>query len=740
MATAGWFLKVRGDIAGGAMSAIVAIPLAAAYGMFVFGSLGDRYFAHGVLAGLYTALVVGVVSVSLGDRSTHVYAPRIITTFFLGSILTGLVHSDAAILRTGGLAAILGVFFLIVLLGGAFQALAGLLRVGDLLKFTPYPVMAGFQNAAALLLFLVQIGNVLGFPKLVPFQRLFDHLGEAKPTSLAIGIVTFAAMWNARKFAGRVPPLVVGLMVGTVCYYAIVALGFSDALGAPIGDLPRAGIEPINLPVIADLVRSDGLWELALTVIGGALGLAFIASIDALLCSRLLESATGGMPRSDAQLLRLGVGNIVSACFGGITSGINVGPTVTGRTWGARTPLAVLVSAAAIFLTLAVFLPALAYLPRAVLSAAVMVVAIQHVDQWTMQLVRRAGGRGTLNRSAVVLELCVVAAVAALSLTLGIVEAVFAGIIIAIAIFLLRMSKSVVRRKYRGDVVHSRRTRSPALRDFLVRHGDRIVVMELEGAIFFGSAERLTRAIEIELARATEYVILDLRRVTEIDSTGGQLLLRIQSRLAHEGKHLLFCGLDQATPWGRLLGDLGLPAAVTSEKLFSEPDRAIEWAEEALIAAGGAAPPASEELSLEGIEFLINLTGKELAIVSPLLRRRQFAKGDIVFREGDSGTELMIIVHGTASVHLPDTYGRATRLVTFSAGTFFGELAIIDNGLRSATVIADDVLVCYAFDAADLEALGRTHPSIAIKLVANIGRELSRRLRLANGLIRELHA
>src|SRR4249919_1816166 len=157
-----WLSNLRKDVVGGLVSAAVAIPLAVGFGMFAFVALGDEYFADGALAGLYTAFIVGVICVLLGDRSATLYAPRVTTTFFIGLLLHQLVHSDAAFLKSGGPGLVLVVFFSIILLGGACQLLFGLIRLGTLIKFTPHPVMAGFQNAAALLLFLVQLGNVFG--------------------------------------------------------------------------------------------------------------------------------------------------------------------------------------------------------------------------------------------------------------------------------------------------------------------------------------------------------------------------------------------------------------------------------------------------------------------------------------------------------------------------------------------------------------------------------------------------
>ena len=99
------------------------------YGMFAFVALGDAYFAHGVLAGLYTEIIVGVVSVATGDRTTTVYAPRVVTTFFLGSLVFALAHSDALIILTGNVDHTLAIVFSIILVGGALQALFGLLRL-----------------------------------------------------------------------------------------------------------------------------------------------------------------------------------------------------------------------------------------------------------------------------------------------------------------------------------------------------------------------------------------------------------------------------------------------------------------------------------------------------------------------------------------------------------------------------------------------------------------------------------
>ena len=734
-----WLGNLRNDLRGGVMSAVIAIPLAIGYGMFAFVSLGDAYFAYGVLAGLYAAIIIAVVSVVLGDKSTTVYAPRVVTTFFLGSIiLHSLRNSDAAILRSGNVELTIAIVFTIVLLGGFFQMLFGLLRIGTLIKYMPNPVMSGFQNAAALLIFLVQIGTVLGYERHVPMTELTRHLGSAKPMSVLVALLTCVIMWNAKKIAPKIPPLIVGLATGTIAYYAITLSGYGAALGPVMGATPAAQLSPSNLPDFLDLAYSPGLLEVVPTILAGALGLAIIASVDALLSARLLQTPLTVKRDTDRQLVRLGVGNMISASCGGITSGINIGPSLVNRAYGARTPLSVLVHAAVVLFTLLALLPAFAHLPRVALSAVFMVIAVQHIDPWTIQLAKRLFSPEVANRTRLVLELFVIALVAAVSILMNIVIAVFIGILVAILFFLLRMSRSLIRRAYRCDSVHSRRTRAPRLTAVLNEHGGSILVMELEGALFFGTADSLESEIDAALHTPVSYLILDLKRVTEIDSTGARLLLKIHDKLTKDGKHLLLAYLHERAPMERFLHDMGVTAAVTRNRLFADTDHAIEWAEDKLILSQLGNIEGTGEFPFSQLDVLAGFPAADLELIKPLLQRRTYAAGEVVFREGDNSAELFIIAHGSASVRIRLSEEQQTRLITFSPGTMFGEIALLDQEARSASVTADEPLVCYVLSRDDFLVLSKQHPFIAITLLANLARELSSRLRRANRTIYQL--
>ena len=722
------------EVLGGLVSAAVAIPLAMGYGMFAFAPLGENYFEDGALAGIATAVVVAITCVALGDKTTTVYAPQITSTFFLGLLIFGLAHSDEPAIRAGGAPLVLAIAFSIVLLAGAFESLFGVIKLGTLIKFTPQPVMAGFQNAAAALLFLVQLGNVCGFDRTVPFTQAPQHLDSIKPLSLAVAAITFTVMWNAKKLTPKVPPILVGIGLGCILYYALELAGLGSHLGPIIASGPRAAIGPTALPYFSGLARETRLIALLPTILGGALALAIIASIDALLCAKLVTAP--GEPRQDGDrlLMRLGVGNLAAASIGGITSGINIGPSIVNRAFGARTPLSVLVNAGTLLVAGTLLFPLLGQIPRVALSAVIMVIAVQHFDVWSLRLVRAFRRGPHAYRFNVALDLAVVVAVAVLSIAINIVPAVFIGVAIAVALFVFRMSRSIVRRSHRCGTIHSRTSRTAPDRAFLEGSGDAILVMELQGALFFGTGEKMLSEIETALRCETSCVILDLRRLTEIDSTGANVLLELKANLAQRNIELLLAAAAKTIAMERL-ESFGVLSSIGDANIVPDVDRGIQRAEDDLLRTQ---PQLHDtEMPLAQVGVLAGFSATDLKVIEPYLKRASYPAGAVVFRENEVGNEVLMVIRGTASAYL-QTPNTNIRLATFAPGTIFGELAIFDEGVRSATVIADKELACRALTTSDFAALSATSPSVAIRLLAAIARELSGRLRTANRTIHQL--
>jgi anti-anti-sigma regulatory factor len=531
---------------------------------------------------------------------------------------------------------------------------------------------------------------------------------------------------------------VLGLAAGTGLYYLVAAAGFGAVLGPTMGAIPAVASSAWYAPDLAGLLGRIDRWDTLAAIVAAGFSLALVASLDTLLSTKTVEAVTGERRRGNAELLRLGVANIASAAAGGIGGSINLTATFAAHRAGARTAATLLVNAACVLLAILVLAPAVAYLPRVVIAGLLLVVAVQLVDPWTLQAARRIRGRELADRRRMALDLGVTVLVAALAVLVDLVVAVGAGVAVAVLFFLSKMSKTVVRREYRGDAVHSRKTRPPRLMDVLQAQGGRILVLELEGPIFFGTAEGLAR--RIEAARDdVAYVVLDLKRVNEIDTTGARVLLQLHRRLQDAGTELLLSHVGESGPVVSVLADMGIARTLGSERLFGDTDQALEWAEEHLIARTLGAEQVEEEYTLDRIDLLAGLGPGEQEALRTCVTRRTWSRGTVVFREGDDGRELYIIARGSASVRIRlSGDNREKRLATFAAGTVFGELALLDAGPRSATVQADEDLVCYVLTEHAFAQLAKEHEAVAIKLLAGLGRELGRRLRRANQTIYQL--
>jgi anti-anti-sigma factor len=730
---------LRGDLAGGLACAILTLPGSAGLGVLALSPLGERYVPHGILAGLYPAILLPLVALLLGARSTMMYSARSVLAILIAAVALNSLTGTGGVVDVGDVPRTEAVLFLVVFAAGLLQMSFGAFGLGNLVRYIPAPVMAGFQNAGAILIFFGQIDPMLGFDRHVPIFELSRHLASVQPWTLVVGLVTAAAMWNAGRVARALPPTAVGLIVGSAAFYAVAALGHRQELGPVIGTVPSGIPLPTQLAGFAGVLSGPDRWRLLAVVISGALSVAIIASLDGLLSAKTADEATGERTEGNRALFHLGVGNMVSACFGGITGGVNMVGTVASYRAGARTAAAVLACALTILLAVLLLPPVIALIPRVVIAGMLAVISIQLVDGWTVQIIRKMLSGQVVHWRRMALDLFVIALVAGVAIAVNLVAAVGIGVVVAILSFLFRMSQSVIRRAYPGSAMQSRRTLEPRLMEVLSVHGERILVLELQGPLFFGTAEDLARQIDASAARDVTHVILDLKRINEVDSTGARILLQIHDRLRKSGRHLILSHLEREGSAASVLDDMGVIAAVTEDNIFEDTDRALEWAEDHLIRAHGAGAETAAERRLEEMDALEGLDARECAVLNELVARRHFTAGDVVFREGDLGRELFLIARGTASVKLQLAGGaRVNRLATFSAGTMFGELALLDPGPRSASVEADQELVCYVVTEELLERLRQEHPAIAIKLMSNLGRELSRRLRRANRTIYQL--
>ena len=317
---------LRGDLIGGFTAAMLTIPVSMGYGLLAFSALGEAYVPQAILAGLYAPVIGCIVAFLLGANTTMIYSPRSIVTFLIGAIvLQSFARSSIPVLQSAPAATLLLLSLLLVFLAGVFQALFGICRLGTLVKYIPAPVIAGFQNAAAILIFMSQVDSMLGFREHVAPMDIPFSLAQIQLPTLLVGVLTCALILRGSRITKTIPPTILGLIGGVIAYYLVAMTGLADQLSPTLRMIPFAWPDAHYFGDFVSLAIDERFWPVVPTLISGALSLAIVASLDGMLCARLVESDSGNRIQNNGELIRLGVGNMVAAGFGGIANGINLG-------------------------------------------------------------------------------------------------------------------------------------------------------------------------------------------------------------------------------------------------------------------------------------------------------------------------------------------------------------------------------------------------------------------------------
>lgn len=298
--------------------------------------------------------------------------------------------------------------------------------------------------------------------------------------------------------------------------------------------------------------------------------------------------------------------------------------------------------------------------------------------------------------------------------------------------------RGVIRYELDGGQVRSKRTRSLGQMQALDGAGGRIRVLEVQDALYFGSVDRLLRRAE-DLAREADYLILDVRRVTRADAAACRLLADFQRTLQARGDRLIFANLSAEGPLAGLHAALTKALGDLAGISFDSRDHALEHCEDRLIAEslpdgdGGATGP-------ESFDLFRGLSAGDLDRLRAVAIATSHPAGTILAREGEIADHFYAIVSGRVAVcaKMDGANGRRLRLGALGPGQGFGERALIGGGPRTADVVAEDAVELLAFPVAAVEALGRDHPAILIRLIANMAGELAERLTLASAEIRAL--
>ncbi|PQO41230.1 sodium-independent anion transporter [Blastopirellula marina] len=486
------------DLIAGLTVGLVALPLAMAFAI-----------SSGVppQAGLYTAVVAGFLISALGGSKTQIGGP---TGAFV-VIVFGIVAQHG-----------LNGLLVCTVMAGIMLVLLGLTGLGTAIQFIPRPVVIGFTNGIAVLIASTQIKDFFGLQiEHVPgefvgrMHAIVTHFHTISATSTVLAVGALAVVIVCMTYFKKIPGSIVAMLLGTI----VVALGLSvETIGTRFGGIP-SGLPPITVPQF-DLAMIPALLSPALTV-------ALLGAIESLMSAVVADRMSGDKHNPNVELVAQGIANIAVPFVGGIPATGAIARTATNIRSGAKTPVAGMIHALTLLAVLLFAAPLARYIPLAVLSAILLVVAY-NMGEWREIPKLLKMSWATIAVWATTFTLTVFA-----DLTI----AVQVGIVLAALLFIRKVAMTTTIENVTKDYVEDGRMH--ALQDKLIP--DFVTIIRIHGPFLFGTTEKLL-AIADQMENLRPVVILRLRNMTAIDATGLLALEDFADKLRAANRQLILCG------------------------------------------------------------------------------------------------------------------------------------------------------------------------------------------------------
>ena len=505
----------RADVLAGVVVGIVALPLSMALAVAV--GVAPQH-------GLYTAIIAGIVVALTGGSKFQVTGP---TAAFVVVLAPIAAREGLAGLLTSGL------------LAGFLLVGMGVLRVGRLIQFIPHPVTTGFTAGIATVIATLQVKDVFGLPVARMPETYLEKVAALWHARAGASLADFAAalltclllLGLPRRFpklVTTVPPPLIAIGFVSVCVAAahhfwpgLSVATIGTRFQTTIGGHTVAGIPQV--PPLPTLPWGSGGLTLGSInhLFSAAFAIAMLGAIESLLSATIADGMTGKRHDPDAELVGLGLGNIVAPFFGGIAATGALARTATNVRAGARSPIAAVVHALVVLLAILLFAPLVAYVPMASLAGLLLIVA------WNMSEVRHFVNivRIAPKSDVVVLLFCYV-----LTVLFDMVIAVSFGVVLAALLFMRRTAELTHSRILEGARGESEYPMVPG-----------VALYEIAGPLFFGAAQNAMGQIG-RVGADTRVVVLALGRVPSIDATGFVALESALSRLGTLKKTVIVTG------------------------------------------------------------------------------------------------------------------------------------------------------------------------------------------------------
>jgi SulP family sulfate permease len=724
--------KLIDDFWGGLASMLVALPSSIAFGVLVFSAISPELVGQGALVGMIGAAALGLVAPFSGRTKALITAPCAPAAAILTGLAVALVSAGVEIERIPALLA------LTALISGCLQVIYGLVRGGRLIKYIPYPVVSGYLSGVGLIIAISQLPKLLGLPKETGLLHGLSAPDLWQWPGIIVGLVTIVVMILAPRITQKIPAAIMGLLAGISSYF-ILALFIPVLLSVEANPLIIGPIHSSGSFVETVSGRLGSLLTIQMEdfklVIYSALALSALLSIDTLKTCVVLDALTKNRHNSNRELFGQGIANLAAFAVGGMPGAGTMGPTLVNVTSGGRTTRSGIMEGILVILAILLLAPLIAWVPIGALAGILLVVAFRMFDWNAFRLLQHAETR---------LDFTVIAAVVIVAETVGLIAASATGVGLAIILFIRdQIRGSVLRRRASLREVSSKTHRLESERAILEEHGDTANVYELQGNLFFGTTDQLFTELEPDLGTC-RWMLFDMRRVQSLDYTAAHLFKLMQDRLQERGGQLLFSGMPSSLPSRKDLHSYMIRVGLVGKRgkgisIFETRDEALEWMENRILAEADLTERGEISiLDLAEIELLRDFDKTTIDELRECVHERTVPAGGDIFKHGDEGDEVFLIRRGTVRILLPLKRGKIHHLATFKRGDYFGEMAFLDQGVRSADAQAKTECELYVLSRKEFNTRVYKDVVLGVRIFARLALAVSLRLRQTDNELRAL--
>jgi sulfate permease, SulP family len=714
--------RALNDVLGGSAASVLTVTFGLSYSLLIFTGPLAPYLSYGVAATFVSSAVLAAV-VALGSSLPFAVAgPESSTAAITGILASSLVERMAVADTTAPLLGpVLITLGLASIATGVVLFGLGMTRMGRAIRYVPYPVVGGFLGATGCLILLGAIrvitGHRLQFTTLDQFTNPLT-LSELA-AACAMALVLYLTWHRSRTSFGLPAILISGVIAAHIAFWlAGISSAEAQAAGWTFQPPPPASL---MLPWSADEIRRYP-WYTLPDLSGNLIAVIFVTATSTLFNTTGIEVAVHREANLERELNVTGIANMLSGVFGTYTGCISISRSVLNLNSGGTGRLSGLTVSAISVLMLAVAPMLLGYMPKFVLGGLLIYLGADQLHKWIIESRRRLS----------LVEYLSLLAIIVIIVQWGFIAGVLIGIVIGCATFALSASRiDSIKYSFDGSEYRSSLDRSRHDQAVLAAHGGQIQGLNLQSYLFFGSANRLYQHVKALLARHPEcrFLIFDFKLVTGIDSSAAYSFAQIK-RAAHDrGIKLVLVHLPSAAE-----------KALRSSEFISdevgivpEQDHALEWCENEIIAQHQGLE--REEASLR--DWFTQILGAEDDAEELMRRceRLEVDAGEIIVSTGDAADSMHFILDGRVGIMIPAGEGRTTRVRSLGRYTTIGEMGLVSQALRSATIQAEIASVLYVLGTHQFEAIKSENPALGQKLLTYFVSVMAERLTFANRMI-----